>query len=285
MTDITRRDFLNGVALTIAAGLTPAAQLAAQPLRYPPALTGMRGHHVGSFEVGHDLRDGRKFSLDAVSIDGRYDLVVVGGGISGLAAAWFYRRANRGARILILDNHDDFGGHAKRNEFRLDGRLILGYGGSESLQSPKALYSAVAKGLLKELGVDIARFNAAFERRLYPSLKLSRGVFFARETFGRDVLATGDPMTMLTDDLSRDLLNAKPVREFVAQFPISAESKTQLIGLFEQKKDPLAGKSDDEKAELLEKTSYRDYLVKVLRCNEEVASCFQGRTLDFFALG
>ncbi len=98
MSDITRRDFLNGVALTIAAGLTPAAQLAAQPLRYPPALTGMRGHHVGSFEVGHDLRDGKKFSLDGVPLDERYDLVVVGGGISGLAAAWFYRRANRAAR-------------------------------------------------------------------------------------------------------------------------------------------------------------------------------------------
>ena len=96
MTDITRRDFLNGVALTIAAGLTPAAQLAAQPLRYPPALTGMRGHHVGSFEVGHDLRDRKKFSLEGVAIDERYDLVVVGGGISGLAAAWFYRRANAG---------------------------------------------------------------------------------------------------------------------------------------------------------------------------------------------
>ena len=285
MSDITRRDFLNGVALAIAAGLTPAAQLAAQPLRYPPALSGMRGHHVGSFEVGHDLSKGKKFSLDGVPLDERYDLVVVGGGISGLAAAWFYRRANPGARILILDNHDDFGGHAKRNEFRLDGRLILGYGGSESLQSPKALFSAVAKGLLKDLGVDLARFNAAFERRLYPSLKLSRGVFFAREAFGRDVLATGDPMTTIGDDLGPSLLNAKPIREFVAQFPISAESKTQLINLFEQKKDPLPGKSDDDKAELLEKTSYRDYLVKVLRCNEEVANCFQGRTLDFFALG
>src|SRR5207244_524099 len=168
---------------------------------------------------------GLKFPLDEGAIDERCDLVVVGGGISGLAAAWFYRRANRGARILILDNHDDFGGHAKRNEFRLDGRLILGYGGSESLQAPKALYSAVAKGLLKDLGVDLARFNTAFERRLYPSLKLSRAVFFARETFGRDVLATGDPMTMLADDLGADLLNAKPVREFVAQFPISAQSK------------------------------------------------------------
>ncbi len=285
MTDITRRDFLNGVALAIAAGLTPAMQLAAQPLRYPPALTGMRGHHAGSFEVGHDLRDGKTFSLDGLPIEERYDLVVVGGGISGLAAAWFYRRANREARILVLDNHDDFGGHAKRNEFRLDGRLILGYGGSESLQSPTALYSQVAKALLADLGVDIGRFDTAFERTLYPSLGLSRGVFFPRETFGRDVLATGDPMTMLADDLGANLLNAKPLLEFVAQFPVSAESRMQLIGLYEQAKDPLADRSEDEKEELLEKTSYRDYLVKVLRCNEEVANCFQGRTLDFFALG
>ena len=78
--------------------------------------------------------------------------------------------AVRDARILILDNHDDFGGHAKRNEFRLDGRLVIGYGGSESLQSPQALYSPVAKGLLQALGVDVARFNTAFERTLYPSL-------------------------------------------------------------------------------------------------------------------
>ena len=48
-----------------------------------------------------------------------FDLVVVGGGISGLAAAYFYRQARPNARILILDNHDDFGGHAKRNEFHV----------------------------------------------------------------------------------------------------------------------------------------------------------------------
>ena len=51
MTDITRRDFLNGVALTIASGLSPMAQVTAQPARYPPAVMGMRGHHAGSFEV------------------------------------------------------------------------------------------------------------------------------------------------------------------------------------------------------------------------------------------
>ena len=285
MTHVTRRDFLNGVALTIAAGLTPMAQIMAQPARYPPALTGMRGHHAGSFEIGHELRDGKTFSLGGLPIEERYDLVVVGGGISGLAAAWFYRRANPAARILVLDNHDDFGGHAKRNEFRLDGRLIIGYGGSESLQSPKALYSEVAKVLLAALGVDIARFDTAFERRLYPSLGLSRGVFFPRESFGRDVLATGDPTAMVADDLGRALLNAKPLADFVAQFPISAASKSQLVGLYQQARDPLAGKSNDEKTEILERTSYRDYLVKICGCSEEVANCFQGRTLDFFALG
>ena len=286
MTDITRRDFLNGAALTIAAGLTPADQLAAQPARYPPALTGMRGHHAGAFEVAHDLRDGKAFAPGRLPIEERYDLVVVGGGISGLAAAWFYRRGfGRRARILVLDNHDDFGGHAKRNEFQLGGRLIIGYGGSESMQSPKALYSPVAKLLIKELGIDIDRFERAFERGLYPSLNLSRGVFFSREAFGRDVLATGDPQAMLSDDIAPGQRNGKPAAAFVAQFPISDQSKAQLVALYEGRGDPLAGKSVEEKLAFLKTISYRDYLTKTCGCAEEVANCYQGRTLDFYALG
>ncbi len=170
---ITRRDFINGVALNIAAGLTPAAQLAAAP-SYPPALTGLRGSHEGSFEVAHALgREGRKFPVDEARVEERYELVVVGGGISGLSAAWYYRRAQPSARILVLDNHDDFGGHAKRNEFSYRGRRIIGYGGSQSLQSPKSLYSAVARKMLRDLGVDIERFYSAFEQGFYPSLGLS----------------------------------------------------------------------------------------------------------------
>src|SRR5271166_2624265 len=119
MRRISRRDFLDGVALTIAAGLTPAQQFAADPARYPPALTGLRGAHAGSFEAMHEVaRGGRRYRFDDLAVEEAYDLVVVGGGISGLSAAWFYRRAaGAGAKILVLDNHDDFGGHAKRNEF------------------------------------------------------------------------------------------------------------------------------------------------------------------------
>ncbi len=138
MSSISRRDFFNGVALTIAAGLTPAMQGHGEPgRRYPPALTGLRGQHEGSFETAHAQARGHRFASDRLPVEERYDLVVVGAGISGLAAAWFYRRARPRARILILDNHDDFGGHARRNEFTIDGRLIIGYGGSEFDRFPQ----------------------------------------------------------------------------------------------------------------------------------------------------
>jgi spermidine dehydrogenase len=284
---ITRRDFLNGAALAVAAGLTPAAQLSAQPVRYPPALTGLRGQHPGSFEVAHALAlEGWRPDFSAVPIEERHDLVVVGGGLSGLSAAWFYRRKlGPQARILILDNHDDFGGHAKRNEFTIGGRRIIGYGGSQSFQSPNTFYGSGAKGLLQALGVDIARFATAFERTLYPSLGLSRGVFFAREAFGRDVLVTGEPERRNADETARRLSHARPLDEFLEDFPVSAASKTQLRELYAGTRDPLAGKSPDEKREILRRTSYRDYLVRICGMSEEAANCFQGRTLGFFGLG
>ena len=162
MSVINRRDFLNGTALTVAAGLTPIAQGAEPSSPYPPALTGMRGLHDGSFDTAHALAwDHKEFSFANVPISETYDLVVVGGGISGLSAAWFYRRAKPQARILVLDSLDDFGGHAKRNEFTLGNSRLIGYGGSESIQSPKALYSQSAKNLLRELGVDTGQFATA----------------------------------------------------------------------------------------------------------------------------
>ena len=110
-------------------------------------------------------------------------------------------------------------------------------------------------------------------------------MFFAREAFGRDHLATGDSLIMPRNEVSRRLANAKPLTEFVAGLPISEASKTQLLGLYSAARDPLAGRSADEKLKLLKTTSYRDFLIKIWGCNEEVANCFQGRTLGFFGLG
>ncbi len=284
---ITRRDFLNGTALTIAAGLTPAMQLAAAPQRYPPALTGLRGQHPGSFEAAHTyLRDRRPFDAESLPIEERYDLVVVGGGLSGLAAAWFYRRrAGPQARILILDNHDDFGGHAKRNEFTLDGRRMIGYGGSQSFQSPNTFYSEEAKALLAELGVDIRRFETAFDRDLYHSLGLSRALFLPRESFGHDTLLPGDPLVPPGNEAARRLSNAKPLEEFVAAMPLAETSRRQLLALYDAGRDPMAGRAPADKLAALKRLSYRDYLTRVCGCSGEVADCFQGRTLGYFGLG
>src|SRR5262249_21298237 len=282
---VSRRDFLNGVSLAIAAGLTPADQVAAQPARYPPGLTGLRGNHPGSFETMHSVGlEGKRYSFDGLPIEENYDLVVVGGGISGLAAAWFYRKKSPQARILILDNHDDFGGHAKRNEFTTDDRTLIGYGGSESIQSPKTLYSKVAKDLLRELGVDVAGFETAFDQKFYSSLGLTRGLFFDREHFGRDVLVSGDPSGEGGEPEER-ARQAKPLRDFIAAFPVSEQSKAQLIALYEGKIDPLAGKSVEDKKKILKSTSYRAYLTKICGCSEEVANCFQGRPLGYYGLG
>src|SRR5579862_6414881 len=244
---ITRRDFVQGAAVGSAGLLAaawlpgcgrnpPAMPVAAQdrPGYYPPRLTGMRGSHPGSFESAHALRDGQA-PPKAVDLDEQYDLIVVGGGISGLSAAHFYRTADPSARILVLDNHDDFGGHAKRNEFELNGRLNLMQGGTLLIDSPRP-YSAVADGVLKAIGIDapaLAKIIAPQDPEFYEFMKAGRtGIFFDSETFGSDHLAVG--------------YRQKPWREFLAGTPLSATAKRDVERLETGTKDYMPGLSSAE---------------------------------------
>jgi len=272
--NISRRDFLNGVAITIGATMLPSADLLAQasgpdssaqeyflsrgitqqnPEYYPPALTGMRGSHPGSFESAHALRDGNPLE-QAIDTKEHYDLIVVGGGISGLAAAYFYKKSTGPkARILILDNHDDFGGHAKRNEFRAGNRLLLGYGGTQSIEAP-GRYSKESIGLLKELGIDVQRFYKYYDQKLYASMHLKSGTFFDKETFGEDKLLQGPGE-------GYDVNTFVPVPA-VAQMPIAEQARKDLIRLNQESIDYLPDLSPEQKRAKLATTSYKDYLLQ-----------------------
>ena len=288
--DIDRRDFLNGVAVAIGAlgaGMAGVAEADVatgwpqdQPGYYPPVLTGMRGSHPGSFENAHKVRDGDFWSTHSGVEDTgeRYDLVIVGGGISGLSAAHFYRAARPNAKILILDNHDDFGGHAKRNEFHLDGKLHLLNGGTLEIDSPRP-YSPVADGLLKTLGVDpVALTKACDKDELYPSLGLSGAVFFDKETFGQDRLVNRAPSR-------RRAGTVKAWREFAARMPLSPKAQADVVRINTGRTDYMPGLTSAQKKDKLSRMSYRDYLVNVVKADPAAVALYQSATQGEWGVG
>ena len=292
---ITRRDFLNGIAVTSGLAALPPHLMAAlqhdldpekSPDYYPPQLTGLRGSHVGSFEAAHSLRDGDFWKKAGTPTDTgeNFDLIVVGGGISGLAAAYFFRKSNTNARILILDNHDDFGGHAKRNEFTVADRKLLGFGGTFSIESP-APYSAVAKGVVEDLGIDVASFPKYFSKNLYSSLGLRPNIFFDKQTFGVDKLVINP--APIGGGESNDALrsSADAWKIFVADAPMSQKAKQEFQDLFKTTKDYLPGLSSDEKKDRLARISYAKFLTDVVHVDQEIVKLYQGAPHGLFGVG
>jgi len=288
--EITRRDFLNGIGIAVGTSLAanstwlhafgiPQSPFAPEkdPGYYPPAKTGMRGSHDGSWEVAHELRDGNDKDWGNPVDDGEaYDLVVVGGGISGLAAAYFYRKfAGQQSKILVLDNHDDFGGHAKRNEFQAGKRLLLGYGGTQSIEAP-GNYSKVSIGLLKELGIDVQRFHRYYDQKLFSSMHLTEAVFFNKETFGTDRLVPQKGLHYFGLDFTL---------ENVAQIPIAEAARKDLVRLQNASVDYMPGLTPEQKKTKLIKTSYKDFLLEYVKVDADVVKVFQSSTHDLYAVG
>jgi spermidine dehydrogenase len=291
---ITRRDFLNGVALTAGAAMLPWQLLAAtafdpekSPAYNPPALTGLRGSHPGSFETAHSLRDGSFWDTAGIPQDTgeTYDLIIVGGGISGLAAAHFYRKAEGAkARILILDNHDDFGGHAKRNEFRVANSFRLGFGGTFSIESP-APYSKEARGLIEELGIDVASYSKYHDASLYHGLGLHSKVFFDKETFGDDRLV---PSPGIFSGGEKDYIDSNALdawKEFLTQAPIAIQAKKDFERLVHDRQDYFAGLTSAEKKAKLSRISYANFIKDVVKVHEDVVKVFQAVPQPLFGLG
>jgi spermidine dehydrogenase len=297
---ITRRDFLNGVAVTAGAAMMPwdlsAAGLGAgqaavgpetSPNYYPPALTGMRGSHPGSFDAAHALRDGTFWDSAGKPEDTgeTYDLIIVGGGISGLAAAHFYRKATGAkARILILDNHDDFGGHAKRNEFRVGSAFRLGFGGTFSIESP-APYSPVAKGVVEELGIDVSSYSKYLNKRLYPAAGMRPKVFFDKETFGVDKLVINPNPRNGGESEDAAAPSSEMLKQFLADAPIADQAKRDLMRLYQEPKDYFPGLTSDQKKAKLARMSYASFLKDTAGVHEDIIKFYQALPHGLFGVG
>jgi spermidine dehydrogenase len=283
--NITRRDFLNGVALSLAAGTTLSplellANSATSTSHYPPLLTGLRGSHVGSFEVAHSVAmAGARFGAPSGQTDSTYDLVVVGGGISGLAAAYLYQQQHGGdKKILVLDNHDDFGGHAKRNEFNVDGKTLIGYGGSQSLEGP-GQYSPEARQLIQNIGIETDRFYDYFDRSFVKDRGLRPGIYFSREAYGQD-----KTLPNALGDFSGDLKWGAAVRA-IADYPISEASRASLIELLSSEQNYLADIDADDRAKLLRGMSYSDFLRNYVGATEEVVTIVRDSVKGYWGFG
>ena len=243
---IARRDFLNGVALgvggVIVAGATPGFARFAGAAGGDGGATGtyvgtLGGHSQTAMDVMHAIRDGTFWDSAPEIVDTaeHFDLVVVGGGVSGLAAAWLYRLEQPEARILVLENNTEFGGHARRNEFKMsDGSTLIGYGGSQSMQTP-SYWSPLVTQVISDIGIDVSRFETFYDGAWSEDRGLTGAAFFSAASFGSDVLVP-------TDGAAAD---------WVPKTPLNDRAKADLIELLDSPPDYLAGMTRDEKLERL----------------------------------
>lgn len=272
---MTRRDFLNGALLALGSTLLPPFALGKEVERllaaesYPPRLTGMRGNHPGAFESAHALAWTGKRDWGAVKEPDKtlYDLVVVGAGISGLSAAWFFQQQyGKEARILLLENHDDFGGHAKRNEFIVEGHTRLSYGGSQTMQSP-GKYSHTAASLLGDLGVKLDRFERAYDKEFFNRHELRPMMFFDQKTFGRNALV---PYALTDFSWAVPGIGQSPLTatEAIQQMPLEARAKEQLLRVLNSREQALDRIEIGARVEYAKTTPYFTFLEEQLKIDD-----------------
>ncbi|MCP4458238.1 MAG: NAD(P)-binding protein [Cytophagales bacterium] len=266
MSEITRRDFINGTLMVAGASVlpfgctNPSVLDTLDPEYYPPRLTGLRGSHPGSYESAHErARSGKSDWGEAEDKDEVYDLVIVGAGISGLSAARFYQKKyGEDKKILILDNHDDFGGHAKRNEHTVDGAMKIGYGGAQTMESPSR-YGTNTKEILDDLNVKPDDFYQAYDRNFYKDQGLEYMTYFNKRTFGEDkvVPCKIGNYAYVMDGVGKV---AMEIEDAIEHLPLNDKAREQILFVMKGGDDPLKDIPIKERRAYLENTLYFDVL-------------------------
>ena len=209
------------------------------------------------------------------ALEEHYDLVVVGAGMSGLAAAYYYRQqVGPDARILILDNHDDFGGHAKRNEFHHEGRMVLSLGGAQNLDNP-GNYSDHAGALMIELGIDadaIAAMDANTPDDFLLGGKLNANV-------GMSMPGADGKHVNVDGHWYKFMHGRGDYAAAVRQLPISADEQDRLIAFFGGAEDFLDDLSLGEQFDYISSVSYNRFLMDKVGLSQQSIAMFDGHLL------
>jgi len=186
---ISRRDFVNG-ALVAGAGLLLNGRAVAMTTTPADAWNGYGG--VGDYRASngntydvmtaaHAMRDGAFERTAATDTGEMYDLVSVGGGLSGLAAAVFFQK-NKGGRCLVVDNHPIFGGEAKRNEFLVDGQRLVAHQGSAIFLVPQK--GGYTDRFYEMIGMDRSTFDYQKWRGPSPEMALHQSPYAEPKDYG-----------------------------------------------------------------------------------------------------
>lgn len=275
---ITRRDFLQGMAVGITgAALGCKTKSAAQKPnvveKHPPHIAGLRGQDIASAKLGHHVRDGefRALPTEIIATKEEYDLIVVGAGLAGLAAAYVYQRERKGrARILILDNHDDFGGHARRNTFEWNGTTLIAPGGTFALEDPENSPPEAVE-ILNELGIDPARLESFRDNTFKERFKLSSGVFFDPRVFSN---STPQWVTRFFDI---------PYDKFFAQAPIPEAARRELTELYSTRKNYLPDEATRE--QMLTEMSWEKFIREAMGLGDHAVRFANIHATDLVGLG
>src|SRR5579871_5614089 len=129
----TRREFIKFVvAGAVASGCPLDLALLADPVPVRPKVDSENN------KICHQIRDGGSFSLPAVSA--RHDVVICGGGMSGLTSAYLLK----GKDVLLLEKEPHWGGNAYEME----------YDGQAYATGAAFVESGIAADLAKEVGLE-----------------------------------------------------------------------------------------------------------------------------------
>lgn len=243
-TPIPRRDFLNGTLLSVgslaAACLSPLQQLAHAHGSTPqPSKSSWGGNSQDVFDAGHAVRDGLYDDRNITAEDTGefFDLIVVGGGFSGLASAYYFKQAKEGrAKILVLENHTVPGGNARRDEFRIKGQTLYAPQGSIVAQDLPPAFAAAepVSRILSELKIDLEKIRV-------PQAASAFGVLWDQKSHGVS---------------SRWYANA-----FAA--PLPAKVKYDFLAFIQTVMPFYTNENWKAELERLDKFTFKDYVEKV----------------------